>query len=254
VGHINLVFSVLCGLASLIASLYAIQVSRAELKLKRKQLADTDKPRDFGTVASVVAALFVLAVLCVGCASSGKPIQPNAFDRTLFNIETNLTPAVSVQTNTVVVTNAVTVTNDAGVVTWQTNVVLATNVCHVTNFIPQYELAPKEAAETAIKATGGVVGGLFGFGGLAATLLGGVYHTYMQIRNRRINAALTQAIETGREVLKSTPQGQQLDAAYVQWLQQHQTQAGVINAVAGMVNSFVDNDAAKAAAQLISRN
>lgn len=42
-----------------------------------------------------------------------------------------------------------------------------------------------------------------------ALALGGLYHGYRQIRNRKVNEALIQGVETAPAVLETTPQGQE---------------------------------------------
>lgn len=83
-------------------------------------------------------------------------------------------------------------------------------------------------------------------------VLGGVYHTYRQVRNRKVTAALVQGVETARAILETTPQGQAADAAFVKWLMAHQKEAGVFVAVTDLVDAVADNPAAKLAAQQIA--
>jgi len=54
-----------------------------------------------------------------------------------------------------------------------------------------------------------------------ALALGGLYHGYRQLRNRKVNEALVQGVETARAVLTTTPQGQAVDAQFVKWLMDH---------------------------------
>ncbi len=110
------------------------------------------------------------------------------------------------------------------------------------------------AVDAGIRAAGSVVDLLLpGIGSLAALALGGVYHTYCQARNKKVSAALVQGMETAREVLATTPQGQALDAGLVKWLRDNQKAAGVIGAVAGLVDDVTDNPAAVVAEQEIAR-
>ena len=55
---------------------------------------------------------------------------------------------------------------------------------------------------------------------------------YRQVRNRKVNEALIQGVETARAVLTTTPQGQAADAQFVKWLMEHQKEAGVFTTVA----------------------
>jgi hypothetical protein len=93
-----------------------------------------------------------------------------------------------------------------------------------------------------------------GIGSIVALALGGLYHGYRQVRNRKVNEALIQGVETARAVLTTTPQGMAADAALVSWLVGHQKEAGVLGTVSGLVDRFSDNPAAKqTAAELMAR-
>ena len=62
---------------------------------------------------------------------------------------------------------------------------------------------------------------------------------------------LVQGVETAREVLTTTPQGQAADAQFVKWLMEHQKEAGVFATVSELVDQVSDNPAAKMVAQEI---
>ncbi|MEI8190072.1 MAG: hypothetical protein WCI75_10200 [candidate division NC10 bacterium] len=89
-------------------------------------------------------------------------------------------------------------------------------------------------------------------GGALALVLGGAYHGYQQLRNRKVNAALVQGIETARAVLETTPQGQAADAQVVKWLMENQKAAGVFATISTLVDRVSDNPAARIAAQEIA--
>ena len=91
-----------------------------------------------------------------------------------------------------------------------------------------------------------------GVGSILALALGGLYHGYRQVRNRRVNEALIQGVETARAVLTTTPQGQAVDAQFVRWLMEHQREAGVFATVSGLVEPLTDNPAARMTAHEIS--
>jgi len=91
-----------------------------------------------------------------------------------------------------------------------------------------------------------------GIGSLLALALGGLYHGYRQIRNRKVNEALIQGVETARAILTTTPQGQAADAQSVKWLMEHQREAGVFTTVSGLVEQLTDNPAARMTAQEIA--
>jgi hypothetical protein len=142
---------------------------------------------------------------------------------------------------------------------------VATNLVTVmvTNTIPVFEtnvvqvavtnLVAKTAALATIEATGSMVNTFVpGVGSMVALLLGGFYHGYRQVRNRKVNEALVQGMETARAVLETTPQGKAADAAFVKWLMEHQKEAGVFTTVAGLVDNLTDNPAAKLTAQEIA--
>lgn len=198
-------------------------------------------------------------ILLAGCA--GPPGSSWA-ERKLYNVETNYVPHVIVQTVTnfvpVIVerTNTVAVTN-LGVVTFQTNVFNVTNITELvqqftqTNIVPVTSLVDKPAAVETIRTVGGIAGGYAGIGGLLSTALVGAYGVYRRFRNRKVQEALIQAIETGREILGNTPQGQELFERYTTWLQTHQRTAGVLGDVRKLVETFADNEAAQRAAKLL---
>ncbi|HEX5218384.1 MAG TPA: hypothetical protein VFZ59_02360 [Verrucomicrobiae bacterium] len=83
-------------------------------------------------------------------------------------------------------------------------------------------------------------------------MLGGLYHGYRQVRNRKVNEALVQGVETARAILETTPQGRAADAQFVEWLMEHQKEAGVFTIVTGLVDALTDNQAAKLTAQEIA--
>src|SRR5512139_1406899 len=207
-------------------------------------------------------------MLCAGCAT---------LDRA-YNKQVTWTnaPVVHVFTNTVVVSNTVPQ------VTERTNVVLATNAATgavsgyatvqpvatnfvtllLTNFVPVFQtnvaavpvtnLVAKPEAEATIQAAGSVVNTFLpGIGSILALALGGLYHSYRQVRNRKVNEALIQGVETARAVLETTPQGQAADAVFVKWLMEHQKEAGVFTTVSMLVDQLTDNPAAKLTAQEI---
>ena len=114
-------------------------------------------------------------------------------------------------------------------------------------------LVAKPEMLATIEATGSIVNTFLpGIGSMVALVLGGAYHGYRQVRNRKVNEALVQGVETARAVLETTPQGQAADAAFVKWLMEHQKEAEVFTTVAGLVDQFTDNPAAKITAQEIA--
>ena len=225
--------------------------------------------RKTGLIAVACAAVAVLCGLA-GCATMDK-----AYDREVVWADA---PTVHVFTNTVVVTNTVPV------VTERTNVVYVTNATSgavsgvatreavatnyvtavLTNFVPVFmtnvvqvpvtNLVAKPEVEAAIGAAGSVINTFApGVGGIVALALGGLYHGYRQVRNRKVNEALVQGVETARAVLTTTPQGKAADAQFVKWLMDHQREAGVFSTVSELVESVSDNPAARMTAQEIAQ-
>ena len=73
------------------------------------------------------------------------------------------------------------------------------------------------------------------------------------MRNRRVNEALVQGVETAREILETTPQCQAADAQLVKWLMEHQKEADVLTTVAALVDQVSDNPAARLTTQEIAQ-
>lgn len=151
-----------------------------------------------------------------------------------------------------------------GVEVWEEREPVATNVVAavVTNFVPVFytnvvqvpvtNLVSKPEALATIEATGSVINTFMpDIGSIVALALGGLYHGYRQVRNRKVNEALVQGVETARAVLTTTPQGQAADAQFVKWLMDHQKEAGVFTTVSGLVEQLTDSPAAKLTAQEI---
>lgn len=218
-----------------------------------------------------IASMLAAVLACVsGCAT---------LDRAAYQQEVTWTntPEVHVFTNTVVVTNTVPVVTERTNIVYVTNAVsgavagfatrepvatnyvtgLETNVVPVfmTNVVevPVTNLIAKPEALAAIGASGSIVNTFApGVGSILALALGGLYHGYRQVRNRRVNEALIQGVETARAVLTTMPQGQAADAQFVRWLMEHQKEAGVFNIVSGLVEQLTDNPAARMTAQEIA--
>jgi len=213
------------------------------------------------------------AAFLVACASGCSSVD-RAYKR---EVTWRNAPVVQVSTNEVVVTNAVPV------VTERTNIVLVTNAVSgavtayavrepvgtnfvavvVTNLVPVFatnvvqvpvtNLVARPEAEAAVLAVGTVVNAVApGVGSIVALVLGGLYHGYRQLRNRKVNEALVQGVETARAVLSCAPQGKAADAELVRWLMGHQKEAGVFAAVTELVEQFTDNPAARVTAQEIA--
>ncbi len=177
-------------------------------------------------------------------------------------VQTSTVPVVVERTNVVYVTNATT----GAVVGYMAREPVATNMVTtvVTNFVPVFytntvqvpvtNLVARPEVLGAIEAAGSVTNTFLpGIGSILALALGGLYHGYRQVRNRKVNEALIQGVETARAVLTTTPQGQAADAQFVKWLMDHQKEAGVFSTVSGLVEQLTDNPAARMTAQEIAQ-
>ncbi len=222
----------------------------------------------FGMIVLVLAGLATVS----GFSGCGTLDQAYRQEVTWTNA-----PFVEVVTNTVVVTNVVPQVVERTSIVYVTNSVsgavsgyatrepVATNLVTavVTNFVPVFHtnvvqvpvtnLVARPEALATIEATGSVINTFLpGIGSMVALALGGLYHGYRQVRNRRVNEALVQGVETARAVLITTPQGQAADAQFVKWLMEHQKEAGVFATVSTLVDQLSDNPAAKMTAQAIA--
>lgn len=210
----------------------------------------------------------------------------------VIHLFTNTVPVTNTVTitNTVkeIVEKAVVihVTNDVGTVNLTTNIsittnvtvnIVATNVPSTTTTVSSETnlvahdvvVKPKAGVESGVNiiatTAGNAAGGWGGLlGGAAVGLLGLIARQRQRAINKGlqsdldegddINALLAQSIEVGRELMKSTPQGQTVEAKYRTWLKENQSANGVIGAVTDIVETHVDNQAAKAVASMLSPN
>ena len=221
------------------------------------------------------AAVMVVAALLAVSGLSGCSTLDRAYKK---EVTWTNQPVVEVVTNTVVVTNLVPQVVERTSVVYVTNTVsgavsgyvtrepVATNIITavVTNLMPVFytnivqvpvtNLVAKPEVLAAFDAAGSVTNTFLpGIGSILALALGGLYHGYRQVRNRKVNEALVQGVETARAVLTATPQGQAVDAQFVKWLMDHQKEAGVFTTVSGLVEQLSDNPAAKMTAQEIAQ-
>lgn len=193
------------------------------------------------TPIKISLAIVALTGLLAGCSllsSSGPQKPPSALESVLFDTSTNFVPVIF--TN---VTPGQTITNPATgalVTNAPTTNLVATNQAQIT-FTPN-------ATAQIVQAVGGGIGNLFGVGGLVTTGLSGLFAWYANLRSRKSSATaatLAQAVETARQIFQATPQGERLDSAFVNWMQQHQTDAGVIQNVAQILDGYVNTSAAQ---------
>jgi hypothetical protein len=201
-----------------------------------------------------LAILSLAALIAAGCSTPG----PSRFEQWAFDVRTNYTPVVVVQTNEVLQIVTVYRTNEvAGVVTVTaaTNLVRTLEPVTVTNWLAQVTYSPNTNAGT-IASTGRVLGEPFGVGGLVGTLLGGIFSLWGIVRSsraRKAAAVLAQGIETGRAILRETPQGQQLDAEYRAWLEKDQKRKAVLDLILPLLERSLDTVAAETTAKTITK-
>lgn len=211
----------------------------------------------------VIFPCFFLVSLLTGCQLFGKnAAPPTAFDQKAFNIITNTVYDVKTVTNVIplyqtnVQLEVMTLTNEQKqiVQVFATNyipVLTYSNVVHdVTNAHEVYDYThPSQTSQTVASVAGTLSNmGLPGIGSLVSMALIGGLGIYGKLRGNKVAGALAQGIETAREVMKTTPQGQELDAKYQAWLVSHQAAAGVISAVTDIVNKQINTPMGEAVA------
>jgi len=207
------------------------------------------------SVLSLAAAVSLLW----GCTST----PPTPREQRLFDIQTNYTPVIQVQTNvitrTLYQTNEVVVTNITGVIEYRTNLlpilIYETNIISrvVTN--ESYVYTPGEGAKE-IQAVGREIGNLFGLGDVVGFGLGALFSIWAFFRSKKAYttaANIAQAVETMREFIRSLPNGAVYDNELVNWMQKHQAEAGVLSQVIALLQKEVSNPDAKAAAENVKK-
>lgn len=157
-------------------------------------------------------------VLIIGCSAT-----PTAWETKFYDIKTNVTPQVVVTSNA------------------------PGSVTYTTNYQTEYIYTANTNAVAAAQI-GGTVAQPFGLGGIFTSSLLGLASIWGAIRSRRlakVAAGLVQGIEVASEVLRTTPQGNELDEKLKTWLQAHQAESGTIASVLALMNSTVDNQEAR---------
>ena len=192
----------------------------------------------------ILSSLCLLAVVLIGCKAFQGQQLPPAVLASQYNIQTNIT----YKPVTMYETNVVTVTQTNNEVALKTNVVTMTNVVAV----PTYTLTPNANAQATASTVGTITNAVLpGAGALASEATLGILALvgwFYSAKNKSTAGSLTQVIEVAREVLKKQTNGAQLDAAFVSWIQKHQTDAGVIQNVATLIANNVDSPAAQGVA------
>jgi hypothetical protein len=202
-----------------------------------------------GTMIRKTILPLMLIVLC-GCQlfSPEAAAPPTTAEKHFFDVSNSVVERVVVKTNYVTVTN---LNIDFKWVTNEFNVpkpVLVTNFVEVPIPTPVWEtqkvtiqqLVPGAKIE-AVKGIGTLIGDLFGVGGLVAASITGAYSIYLKVRNRALSGeadhmtlatgGLVETTETILNVLKQTPQGQQLMPAVISYLEKHQEKLGTIQEI-----------------------
>lgn len=217
--------------------------------------------------AVVLAGILTSLLLLTGCETT-----PNGFDRLFMDITTNA-PTITTHTltNWVSVTNTFTRTNELSLTNFVTGERTITNFVTQTQTVnsnpvilsvvitnpPTYNYTPNTNADK-LKEGAGLIGNMVapGVGGPVASGVVGLLLTgYAWIRgnkHRDTSAALAQGIETAREVIRTAvPNGNQYDAAFVDWLKAHQLEEGVLKQVGVLLAKSVDPEKASGAADII---
>lgn len=182
------------------------------------------------------------AALIVGCdtfSTNQKP--PSATEARLFDVQTNYVPITVTVTNVVQHTNTVMVTNAADNTVSSSEVVTGQPVVsqEQTNKAV-YSYNPRPGVTGTITALGNASSPFTaGIGTMVASGLVALYGLWGHMRSSKLvdtSTALTQEIEAIRSFILTLPQGTKVDAAVTQFMQQHQTEAGVAQTVLKLID------------------
>lgn len=185
-----------------------------------------------------------------------NPSAPSKAESLIYSTTTNYVPVVipSYVTNQVTVTSFQTNVQGVTVTQYQTNVVPVT-VAAQTNLQATYTETLKPGTTAVVQTAGGVLNTLFpGVGSIVTNAVLALLGAWGYARSSKLGnttSALTQEIEVARQLLQSVPNGSALDAAFVNFIQSHQADAGVLQQVMNVIASEVSNkDASTAASQI----
>ncbi len=198
------------------------------------------------------AALAAAVMVVAGCSTLDRAYDQEVTWESQPVVVTNMIPQYAEETIVVRETNALSgeVVSHKAIVPVETGLLSVVETNYVD--VPVTNLVAKPGAESIIQGTATIVNTFApGLGSLFALALGGLYHGYRQVRNKKVNEALVQGVETARAILETTPQGQQADAQLLKWLVENQKAAGVFTVVSDLVDQHSDNPAAKMTAQEI---
>lgn len=200
--------------------------------------------------------LTLVLLMIVGCASTA----PTPTERVFFDISTNYTPKLVLQTNIVQLyttnqvvnyitnrvteaeVNVITITNNLVNVEWTTNIVIRTNIAETYTYN-----ANTNSAKLVETVRG--VGNMFGpFGEIAGILVAGALGFWARYRTtsaaNKSSLVLAQVIETGRELMRAMPNGAEAEQKWLQWMISHQAETKTISNIAELLK-LVNNDTAK---------
>ena len=207
---------------------------------------------------AVLCALTLPLAGCAGTFSGTTP--PTTAEQAVYTIQTNYVTQVSVETNTVTVTNQVVVlqTNQVGQLVEITNVTTVPLyvTVPVTNEVAQYSYTgPSAATQKVVATTGAVISGfnpvagsLFtGLAGLLITGVGWLLSAKSGTAQGTAASTMAQEIEMLLEFLKTVPNGTAYTTALTAWLQSHQVTAGAAQTILTILENDVSNPDAKAA-------
>ena len=213
-------------------------------------------------IAAAILLSITILIAVPGCST-----VPYGWESKFYTIETNITPTIQYQTNTVTRTNViesvVMVTNVVnGLVnitmtpTREFTVVSEPVVTMSSNVLVSYTYT----ANTNSSATTGTVSAIAnlvapGSGGLVAAIGAGLWGLWGSLRSRKLKrtaGVLAQGIEVYGETIKALGStGEKVDGEVKAWMQNHQAQAGVATEVLTILNNTVDNQGAKDSANKI---
>jgi hypothetical protein len=130
-------------------------------------------------------------------------------------------------------------TNSAG------TVVPATHVFTQDIVIVPAHYTTNLADKPLVTGTTGVVGSLpVPFASLIATVFGGLYALYRNIRNKQALLSVIQGVEAFRKTMQ-TPELQGIDSKLKDFLIEHQEVAGTLNTVSTLINTYTDDTVPK---------
>lgn len=185
-----------------------------------------------------ITAKILLSFSLLGLVSlfNGCALAPSAVDSFVFHAETNTVPVVTNWVKTVTVTNSTGGAETRNVVTWATNI-----ENHVT-----YTVSTNAAA---IVKTGAAVGNIFapGWGEAVGVGLMGLFGLWAKMRTAKTTksaAVMAQGMETLLALIEAE-KGKAFTDTLKLRLVKDQNAAGVLREIAKLVETTVDNEAAK---------